>query len=335
MWKYIFSILIFCLVLFVYLHVNYHFKTSNDLEIYELDNGSKDKLDEVCNVRQPVILDFYNNSFMESVNKPSILGKFRTFELKVRNTRETDYENEIFLPLQLHAALKLFDEDSTASYTSENNQDFLQETGLIKLYKMTDDSIRPGMTSNCMYDLLTGSKNSNTPLRYEINHRNFFSVVSGEVEIKLAPPKYSRYLHSVEDYDNFEFRSPLNPWSIQEEYMADFEKIKFMDILLPQGKMIYIPPYWWYSIRYKENGLVSSFKYRTYMNNLAILPRLGINFLQTQNVKHRIAKKYNKFPTSDGVSNIEDLKPSIDSNELPILNPATSPLQEIDIPTSV
>ena len=28
---------IFCLVLFIYLHVQFHLKTSNDLEMYEID----------------------------------------------------------------------------------------------------------------------------------------------------------------------------------------------------------------------------------------------------------------------------------------------------------
>ena len=63
-----------------------------------------------------------------------------------------------------------------------------------------------------------------------------------------------------------------------------------------------------------------------------------MHLLQSQNVKHKIAKKYEaviKEPVATGSSNIDDLKPLPDSNELPILNPATNPVEEIEIPLTV
>ena len=46
---------IFCLVLFLYIHIQFHLKTGEDLEIYEIDDPSKDRLEEICNLRQPVL----------------------------------------------------------------------------------------------------------------------------------------------------------------------------------------------------------------------------------------------------------------------------------------
>ena len=57
----IYIVLIFCLVLFLYLHVYFQLKTSDDLEIYEIDNPSKDKLEEICDLRQPVLFRFQND----------------------------------------------------------------------------------------------------------------------------------------------------------------------------------------------------------------------------------------------------------------------------------
>ena len=74
-------------------------------------------------------------------------------------------------------------------------------------------------------------------------------MLSGKVKIKLSPPKSSKYLHQIKDYDNFEFRSPINVWNIQEEYKIDFDKIKCMEITLEPGKILFIPAYWWYSIK--------------------------------------------------------------------------------------
>ena len=40
-------VLVFCIVLFFYLHIYFHLKTSDDLEVYEIDLPSKDLLEEV------------------------------------------------------------------------------------------------------------------------------------------------------------------------------------------------------------------------------------------------------------------------------------------------
>ena len=53
--------------------------------------------------------------------------------------------------------------------------------------------------------------------------------------------------------------------------------------------MIYIPAYWWYSLDYSSNTTICTFKYRTYMNVVAILPKLAMRLLQSQNVKRKVA----------------------------------------------
>ena len=125
---------VFCLVLFIYLHVHFHLKTSNDLEIYEVDQASKDKLEEICDIRQPVLFDFENQKIIETSNKDYILSNYHAFEIKIRNNKEIDTNSEMYMPLPIHSAIKLFDEDKNATYFSENNTDFLQETGVIKNY---------------------------------------------------------------------------------------------------------------------------------------------------------------------------------------------------------
>jgi hypothetical protein len=148
------------------------------------------------------------------------------------------------------------------------------------------------MVSNCFYDFLTASQNTETLLQYSVNYRNFYLVTHGVIKIKLIPPKSARYLYPIEDYENFEFRSPLNPWAIQRQYKADYDKIKTLEIELTPGKIIYIPAYWWYSIKFMEPlSSMCVFKYRTYMNTVAILPKLCMKTLQRQNTKREIVKK--------------------------------------------
>ena len=117
--------------------------------------------------------------------------------------------------------------------------------------------------------------------------------------MKLIPPHSSKYLYPVKDYDNFEFRSPVNVWNVQHEYKADFNKVKVLDIELNKGEIIYIPAYWWYSITYEKLSSVCAFKYRTFMNMMAISPELVMSMLQNQNIKREVAPKMERKIKSD------------------------------------
>lgn len=300
---------IFCFILFIYLHVYFHLKTSNDLEVYEIDQPSKEKLEEICDLRQPVILDFLNERLLESCSLSTISQNYGAFDVKIRNVLEFDDETEMFMPITLNAAKDIFSNDSKQSFLSENNSDFLEETGVIKTYKYNDSFLRPYMVSKCIYDLMFASNNTETPLRYECNYRNFFLVTEGKVKIKLIPPHSNKYLYGIEDYDNFEFRSPVNPWNVQFEYKPDFDKIKTMDVELKKGQIIFIPSYWWYSIKFEINSTIAVFKYLTYMNVISIIPKLFRKMLQNQNVKREIAKKKQMIISNSN----ENDKPNIES----------------------
>ncbi len=284
---------IFCLVLFLYLHIQFHLKTGEDLEMYEVDQPSKDKLEEICDLRQPVLFDFECQKIMDTSNRDYITNNYHAFEVKIRNVKDNDSSSELYMPLPLHAAIKLFDEDKNATYFSENNTDFLEETGVGKNFKYNDEFLRPYMVSNCHYDILMGSAQTCTPFRYEINYRNYLLLTQGSAQIKLAPPHSIKYLYPIYDYENFEFRSPVDPWNPQPKFSPDFDKIKCLEFTLLPGKTLYIPAYWWYSIKCNENTSISCFNYRTYINNLAVLPYICLHALQIQNVKRDVVKKAN------------------------------------------
>jgi hypothetical protein len=183
------------------------------------------------------------------------------------------------------------------------------------------------MVSNCNYDVLIGSQNTITPFRYELNYRNYFLVTEGTIQIKMAPPKSLKYLYTVYDYENFEFRSPVNAWKPQKQYVADFDKIKCLEITLTPGKTIQIPAYWWYSIKFSKDSSISCFKYRTYMNNISITPHIAMYALQLQNIKRDTVKKMdvshldqtNKSDSdtenTNNTTNIDDLNNDL-NNEL-------------------
>jgi len=309
--KIIIAFLIFCIVLFIYLHVQFHLKTSNDLEIYEVDDASKDKLENVCNLRQPTIINYSNEKIMNTCNTKYITDNYYAFDIKIRNNNDSVENSDLYVPLVLHSSLKLFNEDKQSNYYSDNNGDFLEETGLKKHFVYNDSYLRPYMVSNCNYDILMGSLGSTTPFKYTINYRNYFMVTQGSIKIKLATPQSIKYLYPEYDYDNFEFRSTVNIWSPQNKFLADYDKIKFLEVVLRPGQTFYLPAYWWYSIKILESGTsVAIMNYRTYMNNVAVSPYYALHGLQLLNVK-RNSVKISDAPISTHTVNDEMTHESI------------------------
>jgi len=91
--KYLITIFIFSIVLFLYLHINYHYKTSGDLEIYTIEQPSKDKLEEICDLRQPVILDCGVENIIPNCNLSTLDDNYGAFDVKLRNTKPKDINN--------------------------------------------------------------------------------------------------------------------------------------------------------------------------------------------------------------------------------------------------
>lgn len=271
--------------------MHFHLKTSNDLEVYTIENVSKDRLEEICNLKQPVLFDYRNENLLELANITKMEELYGAFDVKIRNIEQKDEESETYLPILLSEVVKLFQNKINNKIIIENNADFLEETGLLKTFRYNDSFLRPPLVSICKYDFMSGSEESYTPLRYNISHRNYYLVTSGLIQMKLIPPKNGKYLQKENDYDIFEFGSPVDPWEVQEEYKPEFDKVKVLDLELKPGQIINIPPYWWYSIKYKKVSSICCFEYRTYMSTVSILPNLLLGLLQQQNIKREIADK--------------------------------------------
>jgi len=342
--KIIIAMFVFCIILFFYLHIQFHLKTSDDLEIYEIEQASKDKMEEICDLRQPVLFELPSvedtDKIINTTNKQFLLDNYPVFEIKIRDKNDNKLETDMCVPLPLHVANKLFEEDSNSVYFSEGNMDFLQETGAIKNMSYNDAFLRPYLVSNCYYDVLMGSTNMETPFKYDLNYRNYYTVTQGTIKIKLSPPKSSKYLYPINDYENFEFKSPINPWEPQSKYRADFDKIKCLEIVLTPGRFLYIPAYWWYTFKFEADTSVSCFKYRSYMNNIAISPKIFMYALQNQNVELKIAKQIDikhlqkNKESNNGTTDINQLTNSEDTQEFntEIFNENHKEIPEILIP---
>jgi hypothetical protein len=105
------------LVVVVYIHIFFQLKTSDDLEIYEIQMPSKQKLEEVCNFKQPVVFNYTEETLMNC--NVSSLQEYLAFDVYVWD------EQHVKVPLPLEQAMELF---KTKKYATMNNSEFLNET---------------------------------------------------------------------------------------------------------------------------------------------------------------------------------------------------------------
>ena len=266
------NIIIFLIILFFYIHINYQLTTSNDLEIYDITDEeiSRERLEELCELKQPIVFNYTNDRYREELNIKELADTYGEFELNIKD-----------VPVKLREAIKLFENDVSGEYITEKNQDFLDETTKSKSIQMEDSIFRPPMLSNSVYDIIMGSKDSVLDYRYEISERNIFIVNSGTVEIKLATPDSKRY--KLEGEHQKLLSGP------------DEGKIKYMTVLLKCGEAISIPNRWIYGIRLRESGTIIIKKnYESIMNRISNLDKRMKEWLQAKNEKLEYSRKREK-----------------------------------------
>lgn len=289
-----FHIFLFILILFIYIHITHQYKTSEDMEIYEMDYVSNEHLQEVCNIKQPVLF-FYKSihpEFFEALDHEH-LDRLDSYDVKVKDVRDyyADEPNVDFTVMPFRSAETLMTTDTKSSYFTENNHTTIDEAGLLKTFQTNDDFFKPSFTVNTQYDLLVGSNNTCTPLRYHKNERVLLTVITGKITIKMTPWKSTKYLYQNKDYDLYEFWSPVNMWKPQRKYLHEMEKLRFLEFDVNAGYTVSVPPYWWYSIKYDSNPetFVTSCTYNSIMNCVANLPDTCLYFMQQQNIHKRVS----------------------------------------------
>jgi hypothetical protein len=309
-------IIIFIIILFLYVQITHQYKRSEDLEIYEMDYTSNQYLQEVCELKQPILFEYgsVNPEFFDSI-RIDTLNVGNEHDIKVRESADfyNESENLDFIVLPFQNCQQLLTTDTKAAYFTEMNDDFLTESGLTADLRTNDDLLKPTFTAQTKYDIMLGSKGVVTPLRYHTDYRRYICMNSGKIKVKMTPWRSHKYLYPIKDYDNYDFRSPVNVWNTQPKYTHEMDKIKFLEFDVLAGHVLYVPPYWWYSIKFSdEPTLLTGFIYNSIMNIASNIPNYFLYFIQQQNIKTRVTKVldikseiHNKTEDDDEIPEVE------------------------------
>jgi hypothetical protein len=256
------------------------------------------QLQEVCDIKQPVLFNYkiVNPEFYDNINYDNTENDdVSKYDVKVKDINDywSSEESVDYVILPYKSASNLMKTDPSSKYFIENNEEFLEDSDLKNNFQKNDIDLKPNFTVQSKYDILSGSKDSHTPLRYHTNYRHFISVNTGKIQVKMTPWKSTKYLYQNKDFENYEFRSPIDVWKPQKKYMHEIDKLKFLEFTVNEGNVIFIPPYWWYSIKYtsEQDSLLTSFTYNSGMNILSNVDNLMKYYIQQSNIKKRITKK--------------------------------------------
>jgi len=263
--------MIFLLVGLLYIYILHQWKCNDNLEVFELDYlDSPTQLQNACDLRQPLVMP----SFLEPLRLPPARGVLKVGIKDARCYLGTGSSLDA-VEMTYEGALDFF-ASSSPHYFSENNANFLRDSGLLRQVKKDVDAWfqPPNFTVHADYDFLFGNATAGTPFRYHTQNRRYLCVIHGTLRARLAP--WSLISSGVKDYEFYEFYSQTPPSTT-------------MEVVVQEGQILYVPPYWWYALDYSGVAVIQC-SYMTAMNAVAHAHDLVLCALQRQNIKTHIIK---------------------------------------------
>ena len=268
------NIFIFLVTILIYMHLQHQYKKKEDLEIYEMDYISNANLQEVCDLKQPVFFAIDHSEHLFSKLHPDLKEEVVVKDIGDYHRSSDTSTNITGISLSFSSAYGLMDSDPKHIFYSENNTSFLEEADFIPIFSKFSSKIGTSWSVKTSYDLLFASPKVETPWKFHTASQRFLVTSPGEgIRVKMTPWKSRKYMDLVYDDETLDF------WcrSVQDS------NIKCLDFDVKPGYVLYIPPYWFYSIEFLDKAgspdskisFVASFTYTTPMNILANAQHYG------------------------------------------------------------
>lgn len=268
------TLIIFFVILFTYIHLQYQLKTGEDLDIYEYEYVSLKGLQEITQYKQPVLFALDLPSIRENPYLDPMCVKDRRDYFKSNNRVDS-------ISLSSRSARGLIDTDSNSLFYSDRNQTSIAHSEIwTKWFESLDSYLRPAFTVYREYDVLYGSHKTQTiAVHYKESHSYLYlpcETNATHIRIKMTPMKS---IENVTDYTYYEFWTKTNLFGTQ---------IRCLDFMVKPGYVLYVPPYWFYSIEFQDKtNEVCMVKYTTGANLLANAKHIGMYYMQQQNIQEK------------------------------------------------
>jgi hypothetical protein len=286
------TLLIFFIILFTYIHLQHQLKTGEDMDIYEYEYESQKGLLEITQFKQPILFALDLPSTRENPYLDPMFVKDKRDYFKDTNRVDS-------ISLTSRSARGLIDTDPNSLFYSDRNQTSIAESDIWKKwFESIDSYLQPAFTLYKECNVLYGSQKTQTiPVHYKESHSYLYlprETNATHIRVKMTPYKS---VATVSDYTYYEFWSKTNLFKTE---------VRCLDFMVKPGYILYVPPYWFYSIEFQDKvNEVCMVKYTTGANFLANAKHIGMYFMQQQNIQEKWWKQISDT-TADAINNPAD-----------------------------
>jgi hypothetical protein len=341
-------VIVFVVVLFIYIHVQFQLSASNKRDVYVLDGVTRSSIEDILDMKQPTVFNTFRpeeQPIYNHLNKHNIQTAMANNDIQIcDNTRTVRHTS---VPSMFTSATKLFNADTNAQFYTEKNDLFMQSfqsNPLLQPMQHHHTFLVPPLQSTARHDLLFGADKATSLPQHSIMYRNFFTVTSGALKIKLVHPSNKTNVcnrtstnststsstnstststgKSKNDYFHMRFFTDIDMWTPSQSNNTDI-----IEATIQTGETISIPPYWTYSFQFDKDTVVCASAYNSYITDIVT-------------IHHKILHLMHKFTRTDfnaGVplAGVPPADPPLRAMDVEVLlagvPPADPPLRAMDI----
>jgi ribosomal protein L16 Arg81 hydroxylase len=282
----IYKIILFIILIILIIHTIYTFKVNNELNIIQINNPSKNILEDNFRKKSPMIitgmLEKWN--FIDKMKLKNL--KTQKIKIKINNSIiEQNKTKIIYKTLEeylnwIENLEKNKDSDEVEKYVLDNsinvycaeNENLLQEMNILGEVKEESSMLLSPLSLVNTYPVWIGHSHSKTGLHYDTDYRNLLCQIEGQKKIYLFSPDQTQYLYPSNKFDNGAVCSQVDFWNIDNKKFPEFNKSSYIEILLSPGQIFSIPPYWWHAVENIGTNVAISIRSEPFSTVLAKIP---------------------------------------------------------------
>jgi hypothetical protein len=165
------------------------------------------------------------------------------------NTSETDVFQEYHRPIQM--SLNEYAREISADQTKSGRRLYLGALGINQSFPelksdILFDSLLPQDRLGLKY-LWYGPGGNTTGLHYDTSE-NFFMQMYGQKRWLISEPNSFLNLHPRSPLSNYPKITDFNPLKPDFEKFPKARKVKFYDLTINPGSVLFVPAYWWHQV---------------------------------------------------------------------------------------
>ena len=225
---------------------------SNVFNINNITNFMQEKLKENNKLR--ISVEIRDNPFSEYFKRDFRYFSTTYNNLFIKNVSDLVKENYFINDLNFDVVID--------NGTNEIQNNFLQNNKILKemqIKRITYNEVKTFIVISGHMELTN----------------NFLCINEGEMDLLLVPPQDKRYVYPFSDYGPINF-SRVNFFygGKEKDKFPDFSKANKIFINLTKGECVFIPAFWWVSLKTKNSKNLNQYIILKYFSNSKYLEKI-------------------------------------------------------------